>query len=167
MASQENTTAAIVAESTSSARYSSSSTLATLFTPLSKLKSLRITLIKGSDGHVLQSIQHLTALQELSLSNYIGDGMELEWQGLRKLQYLSLYDHPKLASLPVGLQQATSLRHLTISNCPRLACSHPKLERRSSSAKRRRIRYDSMKKHELKSQLYTKIFGRCSGSTSQ
>ena len=46
--------------------------------------------------------------------------MELEWQGLRKLQYLSLYDHPKLASLPVGLQQATSLRHLTISNCPSL-----------------------------------------------
>ena len=120
MASQENTTAAVVAESTSSTRYSSSSTLATLFTPLSKLKSLRIILIKGSDGHVLQSIQHLTALQELSLSNYIGDGMELEWQGLRKLQYLSLCDHPKLASLPVGLQQATSLRHLTISNCPSL-----------------------------------------------
>ena len=120
MASQENTIAAVVAESTSSTRYSSSSTLATLFTPLSKLKSLRIILIKGSDGHVLQSIQYLIALQELSLSNYIGDGMELEWQGLRKLQYLSLYDHPKLASLPVGLQQATSLRHLTISNCPSL-----------------------------------------------
>ena len=43
--------------------------------------------------------------------------MELEWQGLRKLQYLRLFDHPKLASLPVGLQQATSLRKLEISNC--------------------------------------------------
>ncbi|XP_075646349.1 disease resistance protein RGA2-like [Castanea sativa] len=108
-ASQENPTAATVAESTYSAR-SSSSTLAASFTPLPKLKSLEIRMIKDSDGHVLQSIQHLTALEQFSLYNYNGDGMELEWQGLRKLQYLELSDHPKLASL----------RHLRISNCPSL-----------------------------------------------
>ena len=77
-------------------------------------------MIEGSDGHVLQSIQHLTALEEFWLYNYSGDGMELEWQGLTKLQYLTLIDHPKLASLPVGLQQATSLRDLEISSCPSL-----------------------------------------------
>ncbi|KAK4594011.1 hypothetical protein RGQ29_017906 [Quercus rubra] len=118
-ASQENPTAAAVAESTSSAPYSSS-TLAASFTPLSKLKSLHIDMIEGSDGHVLQSIQHLTALEKFWLYNYNGDGMELEWQGLRKLQYLTLDNHPKLASLPVGLQQATSLRRLMIWKCPSL-----------------------------------------------
>ncbi|KAK4591993.1 hypothetical protein RGQ29_016460 [Quercus rubra] len=117
-ASQENPTAAAEAESTSSA-CSSSATLAASFTPLSKLKYLTIK-IKGSDGHALQSIQHLTALEEFSLYNYNGDGMELEWQGLRKLQDLTLCDHPKLASLPMGLQQATSLRNLVISSCPSL-----------------------------------------------
>ena len=119
-ASQENPTAAAVAESTSSAPSYSSSTLAASFTPLSKFKSLDIFMMTGSDGHVLQSIQHLTALENFSLYNYNGDGMELEWQGLSKLQYLRLIDHPKLASLPVGLQQATSLRHLDISCCPSL-----------------------------------------------
>ena len=113
--SQENPTVAAVANATSSTR-SFSSILASSFTPLSKLKSLDIDMIKGSDGHVLQSIQHLTALENFSLYNYNGDGMELEWQGLRKLQYLTLFSHPKLASLPVGLQQATSLRKLKISN---------------------------------------------------
>ncbi|KAK7833211.1 disease resistance protein rpp5, partial [Quercus suber] len=114
--SQENPTAAAVAESTSSAP-SSSSILAASFTPLSKLKSLGIGMIEGSNDHFLQ---HFTALEVLSLYNYNGDEMELEWQGLRKLQRLRLYDHPKLASLPVGLQQATSLRNLHIWNCPSL-----------------------------------------------
>nr|POF04774.1 putative disease resistance protein rpp1 [Quercus suber] len=76
--------------------------------------------MEGNDGLLLQTIQHLTALEELVLFNYNGDGMELEWQCLRKLQNLRLYDHPKLSSLPVGLQQATSLRNLKISNCPSL-----------------------------------------------
>ena len=119
-ASQENPTAAAVAESTSSAPSYPSSTLAASFTPLSKLNYLCIVMIEGSDGHVLQSIQHLTALENFILYNYNGDGMELEWQGLRKLQYLALRYHPKLASLPVGLQQATSLRYLGISDCPSL-----------------------------------------------
>ncbi|XP_030965131.1 putative disease resistance protein RGA1 isoform X1 [Quercus lobata] len=111
--SQENPTAAAVAESTSSAP-SSSSTLAASFTPLSKLKYLGIGMIEGSNDHFLQ---HFTALEDLSLYNYNGVEMELEWQGLRKLQDLTLYNHPKLASLPVGLQQATSLRYLEIRNC--------------------------------------------------
>ncbi|KAM3686476.1 hypothetical protein ACJW31_10G005400 [Castanea mollissima] len=119
-ASQENPTAAAVAESTSSAPSYSSSTLAASFTPLSKLKYLDIFMIEGSDGHVLQSIQHLTALEELELYEYNGDGMELEWQGLRKLQSLLLSHQLKLASLPMGLQQATSLRRLQIYDCPSL-----------------------------------------------
>ncbi|KAL4600987.1 hypothetical protein ACB092_11G239000 [Castanea dentata] len=115
-ASQENPTAATVAESTSSAR-SSSSTLAASFTPLSKLKSLEIHMIKDSDGHVLQSIQHLTALEEFSLYNYNGDGMELEWQdftSLPSLQSLHISDCPNLTSLPA----LTSLHSLHISKCP-------------------------------------------------
>ncbi|KAK7853190.1 hypothetical protein CFP56_036889 [Quercus suber] len=96
---------------------SSSSTLTTSFAPVSKLKSLRISLMEGNDGLLLQTIKHLTALEELVLFNYNGDGMELEWQCLRKLQNLKLYDHPKLAFLPLGLQQATSLQNLKISNC--------------------------------------------------
>ncbi|KAM4073269.1 hypothetical protein ACB094_10G005800 [Castanea mollissima] len=119
-ASQENPTAAAVAESTSSAPSYSSSTLAASFTPLSKLKYLFIDMIEGSDGHFLQSIQHLTALEQFALSKYNGDGMELEWQGLTKLQFLRLSNQPKLASLPMGLQQATSLRSLVIWNCPSL-----------------------------------------------
>ncbi|XP_030963428.1 putative disease resistance protein RGA4 [Quercus lobata] len=114
--SQENPTAAAVAKPTSSAR-SFSSILAASFTPLSKLKSLGIGMIECSDDHFLQ---HFTALGRLSLYNYNGDEMELEWQGLRKLQDLELNDHPKLASLPVGLQQATSLRYLAIRFCPSL-----------------------------------------------
>ena len=127
MASSENptTTTKTIAESISSTRScssssSSSSTLTASFAPLSKLKSLCISLMEGNDGLLLQTIQHLTALEELVLFNYNEDGMELEWQCLRKLQNLRLYDHPKLASLLVGLQQATSLRNLKISNCSSL-----------------------------------------------
>ena len=58
-------------------------------------------MIKGSDYHFLQ---HITAFEELDLFNYNGDEMELEWQGLRKLRYLRLYDHPKLAFLPVMIK---------------------------------------------------------------
>ena len=123
MASSENPTKTI-AESISSTRSccccSSSSTLTASFAPLSKLKSLCISLMEGNDGLLLQTIQHLTALKELVLFNYNEDGMKLEWQCLRKLQNLRLYDHPKLASLLVGLQQATSLRNLKISNCSSL-----------------------------------------------
>ena len=127
MASSENptTTTKTIAESIFSARSSSSSsssssTLTASFAPLSKLKSLRISLMEGNDGLLLQTIKHLTALEELVLFNYNGDGMELEWQCLRKLQNLRLYDHPKLASLPVGLQQATSLWNFKILNCSSL-----------------------------------------------
>ena len=98
--SQENPIVAAVANATSSTR-SFSSILASSFTPLSKLKSLGIGMIEGSDYHFLQ---HFTALEELDLFNYNGDEMELEWQGLRKLQYLRLYDHPKLAFLLVMIK---------------------------------------------------------------
>ncbi|XP_075641637.1 putative disease resistance protein RGA1 [Castanea sativa] len=215
-ASQENPTTAAVAESTSSAPSYSSSTLAASFTPLSKLKYLDIDMIEGSDGHVLQSIQHLTALEELQLCKYNGDGMELEWQGLRKLQSLILSEMPKLASLPMGLQQATSLRRLEIRDCPSLTtlpewiceiislqsleiCDCPNLTSLPAlrSLKTLDIRWcpilvescknqdwvariqnlkgnlahpeqtETNEEYELKTRGFTKIFGRCSGSTSQ
>ena len=117
------TTTKTIAESISSTRScssSSSSTLTASFAPFSKLKYFCISLMEGHDGLLLQTIKHLTALEELVLFNYNGDRMEFEWQCLRKLQNLRLYDHPKLAPLPVGLQQATSLRNLKISNCSSL-----------------------------------------------
>ncbi|KAL4601790.1 hypothetical protein ACB092_10G007400 [Castanea dentata] len=215
-ASQENPPAAAVAESTSSAPSYSSSTLAASFTPLSKLKYLDISMIEGSDGHVLQSIQHLTALEQFTLSKYNGDGMELEWQGLRKLQCLRLSYQPKLASLPMGLQQATSLRRLEIWDCPSLTTlpewiceiislqsleiwdcpnltSLPALTSlKTLNIERCPILVESCKnqdwvariqnlkgdlahpeqtetdeEYELKTRGFTKIFGRCSGSTSQ
>ncbi|KAF3948700.1 hypothetical protein CMV_025335 [Castanea mollissima] len=75
-------------------------------------------MIKDS-GHVVQSIQHLTALEEFRLYNYIGDGMELEWQdftSLPSLQSLHISDCPNLTSLPA----LTSLQSLDISDCPNL-----------------------------------------------
>ncbi|KAF3975931.1 hypothetical protein CMV_000841 [Castanea mollissima] len=76
-------------------------------------------MIKDSDGHVVQSIQHLTALEKFSLYNYNGDGMELEWQdftSLPSLQSLHISDCPNLTSLPA----LTSLQSLRISDCPNL-----------------------------------------------
>nr|POE84159.1 hypothetical protein CFP56_40036 [Quercus suber] len=130
-ASQENPTAT---ESTSSAHSYSSSTLATSFTPLSKFKYLNIVMIEGSDGHVLQSIQHLTALEEFSLSNYNEDGMELEWQALRKLQYLRLYDHPKLTSLPVKFPSLKTLYLIGVPSLEYVSLENPTATESTSSA---------------------------------
>ncbi|XP_030965394.1 putative disease resistance protein RGA4 isoform X2 [Quercus lobata] len=115
--SQQNPTTAAVAESTSSVR--SSSTLAASFTPLSKLKSLDIGMIEGSDGHVLQSIQHLTALEEFRLSKYNGDGMELEWlQQATSLRNLYIFNCPSLMTLPEWICEIISLQSLGIYDCP-------------------------------------------------
>ncbi|KAK7849001.1 putative disease resistance protein rga4 [Quercus suber] len=44
----------------------------------------------------------------------------MEWQGLRKLKFLSLFQHLELESLPVGLQHVTSLQKLMLDYCPNL-----------------------------------------------
>ncbi|XP_050283734.1 putative disease resistance protein RGA4 [Quercus robur] len=116
--SQQNPTTTAVAESTSSARSYSSSTLAASFTPLSKLKYLNIGMIEGSDGHVLQSI-HLTALEEFWLYNYNGDGMELEWlQQATSLRNLNIYICPSLTTLTEWICEIISLQSLSIYGCP-------------------------------------------------
>jgi hypothetical protein len=70
-------------------------------------------------------IQHLAALQhldlhdcpELELAN-VED--EMQWQGLKSLLSLKFSCLPKLVSLPLGLQHATSLQKLLISYCENL-----------------------------------------------
>ncbi|KAB1226536.1 Disease resistance protein RGA2 [Morella rubra] len=67
-----------------------------------------------------RGIQHLTTLQELHLSccnelDLGNDEDEMQWQGLKSLLSLKLYDLPKLESLPSGLQHVTTLRELEIN----------------------------------------------------
>jgi Leucine-rich repeat (LRR) protein len=125
---------------------SSSSPLANFqFAPLSKLKSLEIgrmeeplpdecllnlislnhLWIYECHGPLLQDMQHLTALEQLDICSsevfdLSNDKTGMEWQSLRSLNSLWLFQLPKLESLPVGLQHVTSLRKLTIDYCPSL-----------------------------------------------
>ncbi|KAL0006873.1 hypothetical protein SO802_008375 [Lithocarpus litseifolius] len=131
-------------EQTAKITSASSSTRATSsFAPLSKLKSMEIGQMKEPlpeecmqnlislnrlwiyecRGLLLQGMRHLTALKQLEicsselfdLSNY-GNGME--WEGLRSLNSLWLFQLLKLEFLPEGIQHVTSLRKLTIDYCP-------------------------------------------------
>ena len=70
-------------------------------------------------------IQHLTALQDLLLYNCLefelaNDEDGMHWQGLKCLISLKFSHLPKLVSLPLGLQHATTLQSLKISNCENL-----------------------------------------------
>jgi Leucine-rich repeat (LRR) protein len=128
---------------TSTAKASSSST------PLSKLKFLQLDSLEDLEtlpkewlknftsldhlkiqdcnklNSLSQGIQHLAALQkldlydcpELELAN-VED--EMQWQGLKSLLSLNFSRLPKLVSLPLGLQHATSLQKLLISYCENL-----------------------------------------------
>jgi hypothetical protein len=128
---------------TSTAKASSSST------PLSKLKSLRLDSLEDLEtlpkewlknftslNHLMirscnrlsslfPGIQYLAALQylelhdcrELELAN-VED--EMQWQGLKSLLSLEFSCLPKLVSLPLGLQHATTLQELLISDCENL-----------------------------------------------
>ncbi|KAM4072976.1 hypothetical protein ACB094_11G180900 [Castanea mollissima] len=73
------------------------------------------------------AVRNLTSLCELSiveceefdpLRDMHDDGME--WRCLICLRYLRFSGIPKLKSLPVGLQCVSTLKELTISNCPNL-----------------------------------------------
>jgi Leucine-rich repeat (LRR) protein/nicotinamide mononucleotide adenylyltransferase len=92
--------------------------------PLQNLTSLESLMISGC--HRLKSlfpgIQHLTALQclhvedclELELAN---DEGVMQWQGLPSLLSLCFSRLPKLVSLPLRLQHATTLQKLKVSHC--------------------------------------------------
>ena len=59
--------------------------------PLSKLKSLIISPTEGSDGHLLQNIQYLIALEELSIFNCNEMGWNWNgkaWKGFRIYLYI-------------------------------------------------------------------------------
>ncbi|XP_059434716.1 putative disease resistance protein RGA1 [Corylus avellana] len=128
---------------TSTATASSSST------PLSKLKSIQLTSIEDLEtlpedwsknltsleslkifscnrlSSLSPGIQHLTALQNLVLYNCrvlepVNDEDGMQWQGLKSLLSLNIQNLPKLVSLPLGLQHATTLQSLEISNCENL-----------------------------------------------
>jgi Leucine-rich repeat (LRR) protein len=92
---------------------------------LTSLESLRIRRCNRLNS-LSPSIQHLVALQdlflddcpELELAN-VEDGMQ--WQGLKSLlSNLKISYLPKLVSFPLGLQHATTLQMLWISNCKNL-----------------------------------------------
>ncbi|KAK7826200.1 dna topoisomerase 2 [Quercus suber] len=140
-ATPENLTS-IAATSTSS---SSSTLAASLFIPLSKLKSMSIyhmkktlpkelmcNLISLQDLEIenccgpLPLFRHLTALQNLTVRDskevdLTNDGDEMEWHGLQSLRALWFLDLPNLATLPVGIQHLTSLQRLYIARCPSLS----------------------------------------------
>jgi hypothetical protein len=97
---------------------------------LNSLKSLvirnypRLTSMSGA-------MRYLTSLEKLKISRCdefdplsdVGaedDGME--WRHLNCLHTLCFSKLPKLESLPAGLQCVTTLKNLTISDCPNLLC---------------------------------------------
>jgi hypothetical protein len=94
---------------------------------LKKLTSLNSLTIWGCNrlNSLSQGIQHLAALQELSLYDCpelelanVED--EMQWQGLKSLLSLNFSRLPKLVSLPLGLQHGTTLQGLWISDCENL-----------------------------------------------
>ena len=73
------------------------------------------------------AVRYLTSLCSLAIANceefdplrdMHDDGME--WQCLICLRYLYVRGIMKLKSLPMGLQCISTLKHLTMSNCPNL-----------------------------------------------
>ena len=143
---EHTTQIAIAATTIASKSSSSSSTISnSSFTPFSELTSLEIgwmkeplleefmqnlislnhLLIYECRGPLIQGIRHLTILKILDICSFEvfdlpNDVNEMEWQGLRKLKFLSLFQHLELESLPVGLPHVTSLQKLRLDYCPSL-----------------------------------------------
>jgi Leucine-rich repeat (LRR) protein len=124
----------------------SAATGSSSFSPLSKLKNIKLSFITDLETLPLQNltslesltiygcqilkslslgIQHLTALQSLYLEDcpdleLANDEDGMQWQGLTSLLSLWFSRLPKLVSLPSGLQHATTLQKLIISDCESL-----------------------------------------------
>lgn len=88
---------------------------------LISLKTLTIESCNGLKSLSL-GIEHLTALEHLDLSScpklkITKDDYGINWRGLKSLLSLSFKDLPKLKSLPLGLEQVTTLQNLEIAYC--------------------------------------------------
>uniref|UniRef100_A0A2N9J2T6 Rx N-terminal domain-containing protein n=1 Tax=Fagus sylvatica TaxID=28930 RepID=A0A2N9J2T6_FAGSY len=88
---------------------------------LNRLNNLRGTL----------EIKHLERLEDAGdkrcdefdpLSDVGAEDDGMEWRHLNCLHTLCFSKLPKLESLPAGLQRVTTLKNLTISDCPNLIC---------------------------------------------
>lgn len=133
----EETTKIAAIEVTDMASASSSTRATSSFAPLSKLKSMEIGRMEKRlpeecmrklislhrlwiyeyRGPLLQGIRHLAALKHLEICS--SEVLDLSnWEGLRSLKSLWLFQLLNLESLPEGIQHLTSLEKLTIDYCP-------------------------------------------------
>ncbi|TYH46932.1 hypothetical protein ES332_D11G374800v1 [Gossypium tomentosum] len=87
--------------------------------PLSRLKSFHVHNIEGLDTHTLdECLQHLTGLKTLEIRDCKEVDLEgMQWEPLKNLSHLEIYNIPKLVSLPIGLQHLVQLKTLKIRNC--------------------------------------------------
>ncbi|KAB2006835.1 hypothetical protein ES319_D11G375400v1 [Gossypium barbadense] len=86
--------------------------------PLSKLKSFHVHNIEGLDTHTLdECLQHLTSLKRLTIGDCkVVDLEGMQWEPLKNLSHLEIYNIPKLVSLPIWLQHLVQLKTLKIHN---------------------------------------------------
>lgn len=133
----EETTKIAAIEVIDVASASSSTRATSSFAPLSKLKSMEIGRMEKRlpeecmrklislhrlwiyeyRGPLLQGIRHLAALKHLEICS--SKVLDLSnWEGLRSLKSLWLFQLLNLESLPEGIQHLTSLEKLTIDYCP-------------------------------------------------
>ncbi|TYG48070.1 hypothetical protein ES288_D11G393800v1 [Gossypium darwinii] len=87
--------------------------------PLSRLKSFLVGNIEGLDTHTLgECLQHLTSLKRLTIRDCKEVDLEgMQWEPLKNLSHLKIYNIPKLVSLSIWLQHLVQLKTLKIHNC--------------------------------------------------
>uniref|UniRef100_A0A5B7AYL3 Putative disease resistance protein RGA2 n=1 Tax=Davidia involucrata TaxID=16924 RepID=A0A5B7AYL3_DAVIN len=84
--------------------------------------SWRLTDVILSPKMVALPLQHVPALQSLSITEYPDITSLPDWLGnLTSLQSLYIFECPKLVSLPDSIQSLTKLQTLRIKQCPELA----------------------------------------------
>jgi Leucine-rich repeat (LRR) protein len=88
--------------------------------------SLKLLEIHGWDKlkSVPHQLQHLTALETLSIRNFNGEEFEEaspEWlANLSSLQRLDFWNCKNLKNMPSSIQRLSKLKHLSIRGCPHL-----------------------------------------------
>uniref|UniRef100_A0A7N2LDA9 CC-NBS-LRR protein n=1 Tax=Quercus lobata TaxID=97700 RepID=A0A7N2LDA9_QUELO len=86
--------------------------------PLSQLQSMELCSVKDLESYPEEWLQNLDSLWKLKIYNCEELG-SLPWMAnLTSLQPLSIQGCLNLTSLPQGIRNTTSLKQLTIENCP-------------------------------------------------